>query len=200
MFDIDFRYLVTILLPTKLRKERLIAFLRLINSHLKQIYSEFKNYRNLKLYDINFTGQVMYIEKKLQDMFSCSGIYIADGELIQPVYLSNIDEAHTPVYFGNLFISGTIYNTGDEIIYQNQWYSYTATGNGNTPDTDAAATAGDLLTTYMHNKEEQRLNSSFIVNIPSNCYSMMTTDDVNRLKSTVEFYKLADKSYEIKPF
>ena len=198
MFDIDFRYIVTILLPTRLRKGKWVAWLRVIVSYLKIIYTEFKIYRNKKLSEINFTGQVMYLEKLLQDKFSCSGIYISDGILSFPTFLSNKEEGRASVFFGNLFVLGTNYITGSEIVFENKWYSYTATGNGTVPTSDPSALEGDGIETFAYNKEEGSTNSNFIVNIPTSCYNTLTSDDFNLIDSIVNFVILVDKSYELK--
>lgn len=198
MFDIDFRYIVTILLPTRLRLPKTIAWLRVIVSYLKVIYTEFKIYRSKKLYEINFTGQVIYLEKKLQDTFNCPDIYISDGLLTLPLFLTNKEEGRSPVYFGNLFILGVIYQINEEIVYENKWYSYTATGNGTVPTSDPSAVAGDNIETFAYNVEEGSTNSNFIVNIPSDCYTSLTTDDFNKIHSIVQFVILADKTYNLK--
>lgn len=101
MFNIDFIYLIQLLLPVYLRKPKQIAWLRLILSFIERIYNEFIQFKAVKLYDINFTGQLMYLEKKLQDTFNCSGIYISDGIVLFPFYLSNKAVGNLPVYFAN---------------------------------------------------------------------------------------------------
>ena len=200
MFKINFEYLITILLPTRLRKSKMIAWLRVLLSNIQSVYVDYIAYRELQLYDANFTGQVMYLEKKLQDTFNCPGIYIRDGAITLPVYLSNTDEGNLPQYFGNLFVLGESYNPYDEIIYNNTWYSYTTAGNGVTPDTDPSAVQGLPVDTFMFNIEEQLLGGSFIVYVPIACFNLMTSDDINKMRSIVQFYILADKTYEIKTF
>lgn len=198
MFDIDFRYIITILLPYRLRQSKMIAWLQVIVSYLKVIYTDFKLYRSNKLYEINFTGQVMYLEKTLQDALGCPDVYISDGILTLPLFLSNKDEGRAPVYFGNQFILGTIYQEDEEVIYNNTWYLYTATGNGSIPPSDPSALEGEAIETFLYNIAEGKTNSNFIVNIPAVCYTALTSDDFNLIHSIVSFVILADKTYEIK--
>ena len=197
MYNIDFRYLITILLAVILRKPRQIAWIRLLLSHLNSIYKLFKTFRNNIQADIIFTGQVMYLEKKLQ-IEICDGITVTDGYQNIPVYLSNIEEANAPVFFGNLWELGVIYQVDDEIIYLNYWYQYIGVGNGNSPDSDPNAVQGDEIDTYMYNNEESTTMAVFYVNIPQLCYDTLTSDDLNRLNSIVEYYLIAGAGYEIK--
>lgn len=101
MFNINFNYIIHIVLPVYLRFEKQISWLKVITSYINKIYLEFSEFRSLNLYDINFTGQVMYLEKKLQDEFYCSGLYISDGTTNLPFYLYNKSEGELPVYFYN---------------------------------------------------------------------------------------------------
>ncbi len=101
MFNIIFRYIILNLLPIQLRKPRNIAWLSLIMSYLKSIYDDFVVYRTSMLYDINFTGQTCYLEKKLRDIFNIQGLYISDGIYLEPTYLSNRSEGNLPVFINN---------------------------------------------------------------------------------------------------
>ncbi len=101
MFNINFNYVIQIILPVYLRLEKQIAWLKVITFYLRKIYEEFVVFRTLKLYNINFTGQVMYLEKKLQDTFNCPLLSISDGVVVLPFYLFNKSERKLPVYFYN---------------------------------------------------------------------------------------------------
>lgn len=171
----------------------------LIVTYLKTIYDQYVTYKADKLYYLNFTGQLMYVEKHLQDAFSCT-IYIDDGTILSAQYLFNKEEIFLPVYMGNNFVLGQIYEAGNEIIYNNIWYSYDSDGDGTEPDKDAAATEGLPIETMLVNKTELVNNVDFIVYIPDVCYNAMTTDDLNRLNAIIKYYKLFDKSYEIKTY
>jgi hypothetical protein len=102
MFQINFTYLINLLLPPFLRKDRHKAWIKLILSNIYKLYIEFMSFKTLKLYDINFNGQTMYLEKKLQDTFGIPGLYISDGLLLNEVYFSNKDEDNIPLYFPNI--------------------------------------------------------------------------------------------------
>ncbi len=158
MFNINFIYLLLISLPTRLRNSRMVAYMRVALSWLQQIYNAFVSFRSLMLYDINFTGQTMYLEKKLRDTFGCNGIEITDGTLTVPNYLYNNADAQLPLY---------LYNESE-----------------NQP-------------LYLYHNAELSSQNDFIVKIPSACYSGMTDFESIQMRTIIEFYKLAQKTYTI---
>ena len=87
-----------ILIPPILRNGKLRAWLKLISLQIREIYKEFIDKRTRWKYDINFTGQLNYLERKLQEIFNCNNIKILDGELIQISYLAFQSESYLPVY------------------------------------------------------------------------------------------------------
>ena len=120
MFNINFTYLIQLLLPPNLRKSKLIAWLQVIVSYLKKIYDSFILFRIDKLYEINFTGQIMYIEKKLQDVFEIDDLFISDGLFLENLFLSNISEGEFPVYMSNISENDeTIYLANIQEYYEN---------------------------------------------------------------------------------
>jgi hypothetical protein len=200
MFNIDFDNLIQFLMPTNWRKPKFFSWLKLILSHLNRLYSEFLAFRTQKLYDINFTGQVMYLEKLLNDTFSVTGIYIASIEYHPKIYLHNKGEDFAPVYMGNLWQSSYIHNEGDWVIYNNYWYEYTGAGNGTNPASDPNATQRDKIETFIGNNDEDVYNYDFVVRVPFAVYSNFSDDDILKLKKTIEYYKLAEMRYNINTY
>jgi len=88
----------------------MIEWLNLILSNIKNIYIQFLIFRDLVLYDINFTGQIIYLEHKLQTELGCN-IKIIDGNYLEFLPVWNRTENQTPDY---------IYNQAEEItpIYE----------------------------------------------------------------------------------
>lgn len=71
---------------------------------LKTLYTTFKNYRDEVLIKINHTGQVIYLEKILNDEFHPigRGIFITDSDDDRlDDYLYNYDEGQTAIYLYN---------------------------------------------------------------------------------------------------
>jgi hypothetical protein len=200
MFNIDFRALIQLLLPVGWRKPKHIVWLSLILSAIKGIYNEFLAFRTSKLYDINFTGQVIYIEKKLNDLFATTGIYIADVTFYPKLYLNNKIEDFLPIYFGNKWNTGEVCISGDWIIYNNFWFNYIGTGNGDIPSGDPVAIIGHEIETYINDKYDASNTSDFTVNVPIAVYNNFTEDDILKLKKIIEYYKLAEMRYTIKTY
>lgn len=200
MFNVIFEYLRTILTPTRLRQPKTSAWLSIIISYLKNIYDNYVLFRTEKLYDINFTGQLMYLQKKLRDTFNCQGILIEDGTLILPLYLSNRNENNLPVFIGNYFIPGHNYLSGEWVIFNGYWYEYIADGNGTAPDTDNSAQLRNIYGFYLSNQIEITSQNDFIVKVPQTCYNNLSQDDLHKMKAIIEYYKLVNKQYTIISF
>ncbi len=200
MFDVLFSYLRDILTPTRLRQAKMLAWLSLITSQLSKIYDKYVLFRNLKLNEINFTGQLIYLQKKLRDTFNCQGIVIDDGLLTLPFYLSNTIENNLLVYIGNRFILGVNYPVGTWLVFDGFWYEYINEGNGTNPDIDNSAKKRGKYEFYLSNQSEITNQNDFVVKIPQVCYNNMTTDDFHKMRTIIEYYKLVNKQYTIIPY
>ncbi len=197
MFNVLFSYLIRILEPTRLRKPRITAYLKVLISDIEKTYDKYISYRTLKLYDVNFTGQVMYLQKKLRDTFGCQGIIIEDGTLTLPFYLSNKEELNLPVYAGNYFKDGHSYVTGEWVVYLGYWYEYISNAHDAPPDIDSSAQQRGKYEFYISNKSEISSQNDFIIKVPSACYNIMTDNDFLKMREIIEYYKLAQKIYTI---
>jgi len=111
IYDISFERLVELLLPNKLRKPMQYYFLLCLVEPLKSNLAAFNSWRNNTTYKLHHTGQVIYLEKVLNDFYSVSydpanhqntkQIYISDGEAPDRRYI------HLSTEQNPLFISGT---------------------------------------------------------------------------------------------
>lgn len=83
------------LLPPVLRGEKLQAIVKALIKPLQTLNDEFVIYINDTFYLISFTGQVIYLEKVLNDLYDSSlrRIYIQNGTLLGlPPYIYNVVE------------------------------------------------------------------------------------------------------------
>lgn len=103
MFNVDFNILIKRLLPIALRQPKFIDWLMTAFKGLRDIYSEFIQFRNDTTYWLYFNGQIIYLEHVLNDQFDPvnRGIYIENLADIQYDYLYNAIEQRTPVYLDN---------------------------------------------------------------------------------------------------
>ncbi|MDR3350698.1 MAG: hypothetical protein LBN98_03485 [Prevotellaceae bacterium] len=83
IFEINYKRLVLLLLPTFLRKELLVAFLRAATAPEVTLHNSFLVNRKNNLYRLRMNGQVCYLRKVLNDAFpeAGGGIWIEDGEI-----------------------------------------------------------------------------------------------------------------------
>lgn len=100
-YKIDIFKYAFLLLPPPLRKKKMFAFLKVLTLPISYLHDELMKYRDLCESRMSVNGQVIYIEKTLNDYFLLQNkdIYISDiTELYRPVYLRNESPSH---YFQN---------------------------------------------------------------------------------------------------
>lgn len=99
VFDIDYNKLIKLLLPVRVRKPRLLAFLGVMVSPVVYLYNNFMANRANNLYEVNHTGQVCRLRAAINDRFDNihRRIYIVDGDTILPTWMYRRTESK-PVY------------------------------------------------------------------------------------------------------
>lgn len=135
-YNIDYDKLVIDMLPTFLRKARLIAFVQSCVLPIKQKHYQWLNKRNQDWYKINHNGQICFLRKALNDALDISlrRIYIGDGNAFPRKYIYTHQEAQ-PRYIGTYYIyqrSEFIGTGADFIVYvpqeiiDNNWHELNA--------------------------------------------------------------------------
>lgn len=138
MFNINFNILVEQLTPSFLRYPKMLAWVKCLVVPVNYLYLELQSYRLVTLKKIEYTGQIIYLEKLLNDAYITIDtpypIFIEDVANIEyfylsnkieglpPVCISNKDENNTPVYIGN----ATEYITNCEFIVKIPQFVYDA--------------------------------------------------------------------------
>ncbi len=94
MFQLDYRRLIATLLPFSLRKPFMLSWLNVLLAPVKCLYMEFLKYRTLVNYKIEHNGQVVHLQKVLNDSFDSTNkrIYMSDGSKYDWVYVFKTDE------------------------------------------------------------------------------------------------------------
>ena len=100
IFELNLRRLVILLLPTFLRKARLVAWLQILIAPLEQLQYSFNQKRNSDLVTLTHNGQRCYLRKilndtfdqglrriRIEDMTHFNAVYIYTEAENQPVYL-----------------------------------------------------------------------------------------------------------------
>lgn len=109
MFDIDFKVLISRLLPHFLRKTTMAAWINCLLSPLTWLYDQFLSFRDEKLFEAMHNGQVFSLEFMLNYKFYNDGtlrrIYITDNEDVDSeLFIFNVNEQEEEIY---------IYNAGE---------------------------------------------------------------------------------------
>ena len=96
-FDVNYDVLRVQLLPVRLRKDRMKAWIKCLISPVKYLYDLYKLFRAAKLYDLAHNSQVCYMEAALNDVFDPEArrIYISDGEYEVPTFVYTVPEERT---------------------------------------------------------------------------------------------------------
>ena len=118
LFEIDYKRLIVLLLPTFLRKETTVTFLRIMTLPVVSLYNQFTTNRNANLYRLQNNGQVCYLRRLLNDAFpEANGkIQIKDGTATGN-WLYAWDKDYDPYnYYLLIADSGTMFWNKDTIL------------------------------------------------------------------------------------
>ena len=103
MFDIDFRHVAYNLLPHFLRGDKNLSWLYSLVEPIKELNIIFNSFRDNTLYNLQFTGQTIYLEHFLNDQFDPigRGIYITTLDELDWIFHFQKAEAKPPFYYYN---------------------------------------------------------------------------------------------------
>lgn len=117
IFDIDFKTLGRWLLPVRIRKPRMLAFVFVLAVPFIFIYTAFKAYRNQKLYELSLSPQICYVRKLLNDLYD---------KAERRIYITNADPRESPFIYRRaenkpLYLTTPkyLYGTDETILYDN---------------------------------------------------------------------------------
>lgn len=118
-FEIDYKKLVILLLPTFLRKTRIVYFFQSLITPLIQLHYDWSLQRERNLYKLQHNGQVCYLRKALNDEFDSGQrrIEILEGNKFGRQYIYTHAEQQ-PKYLGTMYIrpSSDYEDTGVDFI------------------------------------------------------------------------------------
>lgn len=105
IFQIDYDRLVLLCLPTFLRKNNIVSFLRSVIVAIKYLYVVFRNNQNANLYKLAHNGQVCYLRKVLNDTFDpgLRRIKIVEGLAFAQQYIYTSAEQQKK-YLGTMYL------------------------------------------------------------------------------------------------
>lgn len=94
-YNIDYKRLVVLLLPSFLRRPMLVSYLHVLVTPVGNLYQKWIGFRAENLYKIEHTGQVYSLENVLNDAFSKQDrlIYLTGSSFVKQRYLySKLEE------------------------------------------------------------------------------------------------------------
>lgn len=102
-FNVDYKKLAVLLLPTIIRKAKLVAFIQILLAPLVSLHYNWNQARRSALYKLAHNGQVCYLRKVLNDEYDPSSrrIEIVDGNKFRRAYIYTHAE-QKPLYLGKI--------------------------------------------------------------------------------------------------
>lgn len=104
-YNLDINKLTTLLTPTFLRKQKFLAWLRVLHFPLIKVVDDFNFNRNENLYNLAHNGQVCYLRGALNDRFDPSQrrIRITDGNRYKREYIYT-DGEQKPRFLDTIYL------------------------------------------------------------------------------------------------
>nr|BFF39082.1 hypothetical protein BACY1_08870 [Tenacibaculum mesophilum] len=104
-YQIDFYKWAVLLLITRLRKPKMIAFVKSLVAPIVNLHQEFLQKQAADEFILNHNGQVCYLRKALNDLFdnSLRRIRIDDGNQFKRQYIYTRAE-QKPVFLGKMYL------------------------------------------------------------------------------------------------
>jgi hypothetical protein len=104
MITIDLFFSILMLLPPEYRSRPwFVDYVFCASAPLNELLQDFYSFFNQIEYELQFNGQVIYLEHVLNDQFDANErrIYIEDSPLLSSTYLFNKIENNEPTYLFN---------------------------------------------------------------------------------------------------
>lgn len=106
-YNINFNKWATLLLPTYLRKPKMLAFLKVLVKPVSDLHEEFLIQRKRDAVYLSHNSQVCYLRKVLNDEFDATNrtIEIVDGNKFNRSYIYTRIDDKTPFYLGKMSLN-----------------------------------------------------------------------------------------------
>lgn len=193
-FNINWLKIIKENTPLEYHSVWLFDWLKVLVSPFVKIYQEFLIAYNAYVLKIRFNGQIIYLEKRLNDRFSptLGGIYIIDGSLLNPIYIYRKVEVQPPLYLYRKWKPIVNYVVDDFSVKSNKVYKCLVANTNINPDTNPTEWQFIKEITFIRTNTEFDIQYNFIIKIPS-----AVVFNVIELRALVDFYRLAGKQYKI---
>lgn len=110
-FNVNWIRLIAWLLPTELGKTKILRYIIVLIEPIRSNYIAFQEFRKQQLYDLQINGQVIKLERVLNDMFDNvqRRIYITDGATYQPPIFFEEYKNKSVIFFEELNVENPIF-------------------------------------------------------------------------------------------
>lgn len=193
-FNINWLKIIKENTPLEYHSVWLFDWLKVLVSPFVKIYQEFLIAYDAYVLKIRFNGQIIYLQKRLNDRFSptTGGIYIIDGSLLNPVYIYRNIEVQPPLFLYRKWKQTINYPVDDYCVYDNKVYKCLIANIHNNPALNPTKWQYVKDITFIRTNAEFNIQYNFIIKIPSS-----VVFNVIELRAVVDFYRLAGKRYKI---
>lgn len=193
LFQINYKWLVLLLLPTFLRRPRIYAFLSAMVFEVEELHRQFTRSRDANLLRCRRNGQVCYLRALLND------------ELDPVKRRITLDDASQPGEWVMIYAENASYQTliqsepgnGGNPISNSNFQSGSNSGTDSVSDRGSGS-GNDSASVPVHILYDEgsilENTSFFTVTVP---WNVKMEDSTNRLRSLLNEYKLLSKTYII---
>ncbi len=181
-------------IPLFFHKPFRLAWITALIKPFKLMHVEFLQLRDDLIYKIRYSGQVIYLERVLNDKFDPTNraIYITDLHLLNENYLYRKVELKPVTYLYRKWKVGTPYLIGEFSVDGNNVYKALTNNTGSQPSTNSGDWAFHKINIFLHQQGEFNSSGGFIVNVPS-----ALTYSETLMNAIINYYRFASKQYII---
>lgn len=196
MFNINFARFAKNLIPWFMRTPRMKQWIGVLTWGASIALDELKSFRTLKDYELNFTGQRLYLERWLNDKFDPvnQAITVTNILLTQNPFIFNKIEGRETYVF-NKWNAGITYTTGDRASYGGAIWRCLQTSTNNIPSSSPAYWTQNSDQKHLFNKSEIGGAVVFTVTIPNTI--PLTDQKRKEIATEIDKFVVAGKQYQI---
>jgi hypothetical protein len=196
MYNIDWLYIIKVLIPPVIRKEKLIALLRSLLRPMIWNWSQFLDYRDDTLYYTGITFQKIAMEKMLNDIYDSiqRRIEIVDEGQVDRIYWANKSLGYPKRWIANKWSSTEANSVDDVRRYDTKLYKCIQAGTGQQPDITPLYWEELQNADFIGDKAYSGLGYDFVIEVPEDIYTSVNLDEMTAL---VDQYKFGSKRFII---
>lgn len=192
-FNINWTKLVKENIPFFLQQAFRLTWINVLIAPAKQLYIDFLATRDEFIYKVRFNGQVMYLERLLNDKFDVAlrRIYINDGP-VKNYFIYRRSEGKPSHYVYRRWNPTVNYATNEFAVRGNKVWKALSPNVNIDPTGNPTVWAYYKDVEFIWRKSEYAVSYNFIVYVPSSLSAQ-----VPAIKGHVNYYKLGGRTYNV---